>query len=351
MRRSTTVAAKCGVTAAAVVLSASGFSAWAAPCAKCAHDKVDLAATSAAAQSSTLQGGTQSTMLQGGAGSTTLQGGTQSTMLQGNTQSTMLKGGAGSTLLQGGTGSTMIKGQAKMDAGPMNVLILLDSSQTMGQGMDNVLPSKQEQKMAADKRVLKSTLQVIPADVNVGLRVFGQKFDNTSSDCTQTALLVPIGKNNRQMIVDEVEQLTPKGMTPLALTLMQAERDFEGLPGQRHVILISDGFETCGGDPCTYIKRLSAMGYNMKIDIIGMGLKHDKIARDHLNCITQASGGHYYDADTADNWQTSLSKACWMPSDKAKCPGLCCQGRIGNRVEAQACNRLMRFQVLDRIGK
>jgi Ca-activated chloride channel family protein len=260
-------------------------------------------------QSTTLQGGTQSTTLQGGTQSTTLQGGTQSTTLQGGTQSTMLQGGTGATMLQGGTGSTMIQAQVKKDAGPLNVLILLDASQTMGQGMDNVLPSKQEQKMAVAKRVLKTTLQAIPVDVNVGLRVFGQSFNNAGSDCRQTALLVPIGKNNHQAIIDEIEPLTPKGMTPLAYTLMQAQRDFAGLPGERHIVLISDGFETCGGDPCSYIKRLSAMGYAMKVDIIGMGLKHDKIARDHLNCITQASGGHYYDADTAGELADHLKQS------------------------------------------
>jgi Ca-activated chloride channel family protein len=257
-----------------------------------------------------LQGNTQSTSLQSGTQSTTLNTGTQSTTLQTGTQSTSLHTGTDSTLIQGGTKSALIQGQVNEETGPINVLFLVDCSYSMKEG----LGFGGSQKMEAAKQVLESALSRIPTDINLGLRVFGQSFSNDPYiDCQQSALLVPIGQGNRRAIIERVRQVHPFGLTPLTYGLMQAERDFRGLEGTKTIILISDGAETCGGNPCEYIKRLSQMGIKMKVDIVGLGLKHEFGARGQLNCIASSSGGKYYDANTAaelvDSISQSVSKA------------------------------------------
>jgi Ca-activated chloride channel family protein len=257
-----------------------------------------------------LQDNTQSTTLQSGTQSTTLNTGTQSTTLQTGTQSTTLHTGTESALIQGGTKSALIQGQVNEETGPINVLFLVDCSYSMKEG----LGLGGSQKMEAAKQVLENALVRIPTDINLGLRVFGQSFSNDPYiDCQQSALLVPIGQGNRRAIIERVRQVHPFGLTPLTYALMQAERDFHGMPGTKTIILISDGAETCGGNPCEYIKRLAQMGIKMKIDIVGMGLKHEFSARNQLNCIASASGGKYYDANTAaelvDSISQSVSKA------------------------------------------
>jgi hypothetical protein len=269
----------------------------------------------------TLEGGTQSTTLEGGTQSTTLEGGTQSTMLQGGTQSTTLQGGTGAAMLQLGTDKTMIQGGVQREE-QLNILLLMDSSHSMDEALDGSTSEKLDKKITVAKHVLEDTIQVIPSEIYVGLRIFGQSFKNDStSDCQQSVLTVPIGPRNRKAIVDSVRQLRPSGLTPLAFTLMNAERDFRGLPGIHHVILISDGMETCGGDPCTYIKRLSALGIKMKVDIVGFGLKHDKAAREQLNCIAESSGGHYYDAETAGQLRDSIKESVKRAMGNAKVCG------------------------------
>lgn len=263
-------------------------------------------------QSTTLQGGTDSTMLQTGTQSTTLQTGTQSTTLQTGTDSTMLQMGTQSTTLQGGTYGTILQANVQREGGPINILILVDASRSMKEtlkgGMSNLMPDHSTQKMDAAKIVLQNTLARIPQDINLGLRVFGQGFDNNPlSDCTQSALLVPLGKNNRRLIRDAVGTLKPWGLTPLTYALLQAERDLHDVPGPKTVILISDGAETCGGDPCALIRRMRAMGIELKVDIVGLGLGRDQFAKDQLNCITDASGGKFYDANTASELLDSVT--------------------------------------------
>jgi hypothetical protein len=262
------------------------------------------------ARSDVLNGGTNSTTLTGGAGSTTLQTGTNSTMLHTGSDTTMLQVGTKSTALNIGTAATLIQGNVQRESQPVNVLILLDTSMTMKQGMDGSYPSTMEVKIDVAKRVLQETSAAIPAQVKLGLRVFGGGVSHVEDiDCHQSALLVPVETGNRKSLVNVAMGLKPAGLTPLAFALSQVPDDFQDLQGIRRVVLITDGMDTCKGDPCAEIKRLSRLGYKMKVDIVGMGLKHDQTAKDLFNCIAQSSGGKYYDADTAAELAKGLKES------------------------------------------
>jgi len=254
-------------------------------------------------QSNTLQFATQSTTLQSGTQSTTLQSGTQSTTLQSGTQSTTLQSGTQSTTLQSGTEGALIQGGVEHETGPLNVLIVLDCSYSMKEKISGTA------KMACAKHVLEEVMSRIPPDINVGLRVFGQQHSMMiDMDCRATALLVPLGTGNRGSIIREVRQLEPNGMTPLTFALEQAAGDdFRGVQGRKTIILISDGMDTCGQDPCRFISILPSFGIKIKINVVGVDLKKEPGARNELNCIAEKSGGKYYDANTAAQLIDSIS--------------------------------------------
>lgn len=259
------------------------------------------------ANSTQLQTGTQNTMLQTGTQNTMLQTGTQNTMLQTGTQNTMLQTGTVGTMIQSGTNSSLIQGGVNKEAGPVNILILLDCSYSMKENLEHGM-----QKMDAAKMVLQQALARVPSDVNLGLRVFGQGYTGDPfMDCKQSALLVPLGQGNRRSIIERTRQVHPYGLTPLEYALRQAaENDLQGLNGPKTLILISDGADTCGGNPCEFIKQLPRLGIKLKVDIVGLSLKNrpdDILARNQLNCITERSGGKYYDANTAAQLIESIS--------------------------------------------
>jgi Ca-activated chloride channel family protein len=247
------------------------------------------------------------TYLQGGSQSNFLQTGMQSNLLQTGTQSNLLQTGTQSNLLQGGTAGTLIQGNVEHMGGPANILFLLDCSYSMKEklGHDGV------PKMKAAKEVLRSAMQRIPSDVNVGLRIFGQGFNGIMDiDCRQTVLLVPLGTGNRGSIYKRMESIEAFGLTPLEYALRQcAEDDFRGCQGSKTIILISDGTDTCGGDPCAFIQVLPRYGIKIKCDVVGLELKNDKKARNELDCIAKTSGGKYYDANTAGELIESVSRS------------------------------------------
>jgi Ca-activated chloride channel family protein len=205
--------------------------------------------------------------------------------------------GTNATKLETGTAGTLLQTGIERKIEPSNILILLDCSNTMQLALDGST-GVPEERLAAAKNVLKGTLRTIPSDVKVGLRIFGNS--NLRDDsCKQTFLLVPIGLHNRGEIVAKAERLKPRGLTPLAYALKEAAADFEGLPGERHIILISDGADTCHQDPCVFIRKLRELGFKMRVDVIGVD-KKAKIAEGwQLECIAKESGGKYFEADTA----------------------------------------------------
>ncbi len=263
------------------------------------------------AQSTTLQTGTQSTMLQTGTQSTMLQTGTQSTTLQTGTQSTTLQTGTQTSLIQGGAQGSLIQGNVERLAGPVNILFVLDCSYSMKEKFGGGI-----QKIESAKQVMQAALSRIPGDVNLGLRVFGQGMgaggfnSDPGIDCRQTALLVPLGQGNRRSIIEKVRNIKPFGMTPLEYALRQAaEDDLSGAPGTKTLILITDGADTCGGDPCHYIRTLPLLGIHLKVDVVGVDLKHDRLAKAELNCIAEGSGGKYYDVNNAPEMIESVSNS------------------------------------------
>lgn len=237
-----------------------------------------------------------------------LQTGTTGALLQTGTTGALLQTGTEGTLLQTGTEGTVLQTGVERQSPMTNVLILIDCSHSMKEGLGGMLSMGAEQKMDAAKRVLQEAMAMIPTDVNVGLRVFGNNFRNDFSDCQQTALLVPIGVRNRRAIIEAVRQLRPFGLTPLTYALHEAAEDLNHFPGRKQIILISDGADTCGPEPCGYVRQLTAAGIDIKIDIVGLALRGDRTAQIQLDCIAKTSGGEFFDSNTTAELVDNIRK-------------------------------------------
>ena len=74
-----------------------------------------------------------------------------------------------------------------------------------------------------------------------------------------TKLEVPFGTNTIPAIKQRLKTLRPKGTTPIAKALESGALDFPAVTSNSRniVILITDGIEECGGDPCACLKTIS----------------------------------------------------------------------------------------------
>ena len=83
------------------------------------------------------------------------------------------------------------------------------------------------------------------------------------------------------------------GETPIAYSLMQAiNNDFRNPNTLKHIVLITDGGEGCGGDPCRLIADLMRYRNDIKIDVIAIAGDENSSFMG-LTCLPNSTGGKF----------------------------------------------------------
>jgi Ca-activated chloride channel family protein len=131
------------------------------------------------------------------------------------------------------------------------------------------------------------------------LRMYGSTVKYPPGDCNDSKLIVPFGKNNFQKIKDAVKSAQPTGITPIEHSLTQAAGDFPDAKAVNTIILITDGIEECGGDPCKARMELQSKGIVLRPCIIGIGLTAEQAKA--FDCV-----GNYFSYEEPDVFTNSM---------------------------------------------
>ncbi len=170
-----------------------------------------------------------------------------------------------------------------------NMLVILDLSGSMN------LPLGKSTRIKTAREVLHDVLGRIPDDFQLGLRLYGHRFGSRQKGtCTDSELVVPIGRDTRASILREVDGTRPRGETPLVYSVMQAIDDLKKAGGGG-VVLITDGEESCGGDFSAAAKAIHDSGLDFRLNIVGFTLTA-QTAKQQLGALASQAGGHYYTA-------------------------------------------------------
>ncbi|MEX3515789.1 MULTISPECIES: hypothetical protein [unclassified Corynebacterium] len=128
--------------------------------------------------------------------------------------------------------------------------------------------------------------------------------ENHEAGCQDIETLSPVGKLDRDKFSKGIGDLTPTGYTPMGNALRHAADELPD-DGERSIILVSDGIDTCAPpEVCTVAKELADDGVGLAIHTVGF--KVDDEAREELECISEATGGEYRQADDADKLAEDL---------------------------------------------
>lgn len=178
------------------------------------------------------------------------------------------------------------------------ILFVLDGSGSM-----NADWGKNLSRMDVAKNILTrlvDSLRVNP-DLELALRVYGHRYSRQSNNCNDSNLEVPFSVNNHNAIISEIKDITPRGVTPITYSLLQAASDFPAGTGFRNIlILITDGVESCGGDPCAASIELQKKGVFLRPFIIGLGVPGGKA----LDCV-----GRFTDAQNSTSFNHILNES------------------------------------------
>jgi hypothetical protein len=208
-------------------------------------------------------------------------------------------------------GRLTVSAPASTEGGPgliagtdVAVSILLDTSGSMNAKLGK------RTRIAVAKAVLdRLVTETLPDGVPTALRIF--KAGKKSCD---TQLLTPLGPLDGASMAQQVRDLRiDKGTkTPLGTILLDAVDDLGGATGTAIVVLITDGAESCGGDPAASIQALRDSGLDVRVNIVGFDID-DAGLKEQLRAWAEAGGGQAFDADSPDALADGLAQSLAAP--------------------------------------
>ena len=206
----------------------------------------------------------------------------------------------------------------------VGVEILLDTSGSM------LSKVGKQRRIQIAKAVLQDLVdQTLPAGLPVALRIF-----DPQRRCGSTLLapLAPLDKASMLAMVKDLK-IARKTKTPLAATLSEVAADLAGSAGPKIVLLITDGQESCEGDPEQAIRDLVAQGLDVRVNIVGFAID-DAGLKAQLERWAEVGNGQAFDAQGAKDLAASIATALRAPFRVHDQDGqVVASGVVGDQVE------------------
>jgi len=139
-------------------------------------------------------------------------------------------------------------------------------------------------------------------NLELALRVYGHQRSYPPQDCNDTKLEINFLPSSifADRIKGKLSMIKAKGTTPIAKSLEKAASDFPLDDARNIIILITDGKEECGMDPCAVSRLFAKKGIILKPFVIGIGL--DKSWKENLDCV-----GTFFDASNERDFSNILN--------------------------------------------
>jgi Ca-activated chloride channel family protein len=165
-------------------------------------------------------------------------------------------------------------------------------------------------KIEIARETLAGVLGSVPDDMALGLMVYGHR---SRGNCADIELAIPPAPGSAAAIGAFVGRVNPRGRTPLTEAVRQAAQALRHTEERATVILVTDGLESCEGDPCALAAELEATGVDFTAHVVGFGLT-DEEGRQ-VACLAERTGGLYLAAQDAASLVQALQQTV-MAADR-----------------------------------
>lgn len=152
----------------------------------------------------------------------------------------------------------------------------------------------------------------------LGLVIFGP---GPEDSCSNIDLRFKPQSNAAPRIISDVDNLSPVGQTPLTNAVQEAVDTLDLSQDPGVVVLLTDGRESCGGDPCALANQLAAEG-NVTVHVIGFKVREQyfqwnghgaKNGRTTARCLADETGGKYVSAESTEELTEALQETLSCP--------------------------------------
>jgi len=174
----------------------------------------------------------------------------------------------------------------------INIAIILDASGSM----KNVKDGKTLMDIA--KESIEDFASNLPDKAKVSLTIYGHKGTGSDADkqlsCSGIEEIYPLSSYDASHFAAELESIVPSGWTSMAASLTQVGEKLasENSTESTNVIyLVSDGKETCDGNPAEAAKQLKESNIDPIINVIGLAVQSEDA--NELQKIAKSAEGRY----------------------------------------------------------
>ncbi|NNJ09953.1 VWA domain-containing protein [Chloroflexales bacterium ZM16-3] len=209
---------------------------------------------------------------------------------------TALSGAAGAAAGDG----VLIVRPADAAATVENIYFIFDASGSMLARIDG------QRKIEIARQAMGALVQDLGESTNVALRTYGR---NRADDCSDIELLSPLAPLSRESLLSQIDSIQPVNLsrTPIGSSLAAIASDLGDAQGETLVVLLSDGEESCDGDPVAEATRLHADNPQVRVSVVGFDIAPELQAR--MAEIAEAGGGSYFGAADVNQLGDALKQA------------------------------------------
>ena len=188
-------------------------------------------------------------------------------------------------------------------------------------------------KMDLARDALAQVLPETAPDMRIGLMAYGHR---TRGNCADIETLVAVGPSGASVLamLDATGRLAPLGTTPLGDAVRQAAGMLRHTEQPATVVLVTDGPDSCGADPCALGRMLEQEGVDFTVHVLALGMT----AADQraVACLAEETGGLVLAASDADDLARALRETILTLGE----------GEIPPPVDAEDLARALRETIL-----
>ncbi|MCA1027135.1 VWA domain-containing protein [Cytobacillus kochii] len=192
-----------------------------------------------------------------------------------------------------------------------NVAILLDASGSMG-ALENG-----KTRMELAKEAINQFVDSLPEKAKVSLTVYGHKGTGDEADkevsCSTVEQVYSLSAYDSKEFTNALGKFNPAGWTPMTKAVEQAMVNLESHDGSENtniIYLVSDGIETCGGNPVQAMEKLSDSNLSPVVQIIGYQVNNDGLTQ--LKEMARAANGQFINVQNQEDLKAEFKRTTEM---------------------------------------
>jgi Ca-activated chloride channel family protein len=195
-----------------------------------------------------------------------------------------------------------------------DAMIVFDGSGSMAEmGFNDI----NEPRIFEARRALAEAIPQIAETRRLGLVIYGP---NGADDCSGLDLRFAPMTDAAARLLADVNTLQPTGNTPLTEAVKLAADTLDYTHKSATIVLVTDGKETCDGQPCALAADLAADGADTTVHVIGFKVRAAFFSWKKQNgtdqppvesvskCLADRTAGTYTSAETLEQLIAALEK-------------------------------------------